>query len=90
MRERVVGRIFKSADGGTCLLSKNNNTKPTAWREGVQILKEEEGNAKQLVRCEETRKEWARHWHCDTEVQDVKDKPRRHEELQNRDEEGIC
>ena len=30
--------------------------------EGVQILKEEEKDAKPLVRCEENRDEWAKHW----------------------------
>ena len=30
---------------------------------------------------------WATHWHCDTKVQDLKDKPRRDEELKNLEED---
>ena len=49
-------------------------TKPTAWRGGGQIPKEEE-DAKPLARCEEKRKDWAKHWRCGKEVQDQKSKP---------------
>ena len=58
-------------------------TKPTAWR-GGQILKKEE-DAKPLVRCEEKGKEWARH--CDADVQDEKNKPWRNEELKKLEED---
>ena len=40
----------------------------------MQILKEEEGDAKPVARCEEKRKV------CASEVQDQKDKPWRNEE----------
>ena len=56
-------------------------TKPTAWRGGVQILKEEEEDSKHLASCEEKMKEWAEHWQCDTNVQDPNDEPWRNEEL---------
>ena len=62
-------------------------TKPTAWRGGKQILKNEEEDAKPLTRCEEKRKEWAKHWQCGTEVQDLKDKPWRSEELKKLEED---
>ena len=77
--KKLVSRVIKSADGGTGLLS--NITKPTAWRGGVQIVKEDEEDATPLARCEEKRKEWAKHWQCDTEVQDLKDKTWMNEEL---------
>ena len=52
-----------------------NISKPTAWRGGVQVLEEVERDAKPSKRCEEKRKEWARHWQCNTEVQDLELKP---------------
>ena len=64
-RRRCQG--VRSAEGGTGLL--HEITKPTAWRGGVQILKEEEQDARPMDRCEERRKEWARHWHCDANAQ---------------------
>ena len=41
-----------------------------------------------LSRCEEKRREWAKHWQCNTEVQDLKDKACRNEELRS-SEEGL-
>ena len=38
--QKLASRMIASDDGGTGLLHKM--TKPTAWRGGVQILKEEE------------------------------------------------
>ena len=84
--QKLVGRMVKSADGRKGLL--HTITNPTAWRGGVQILKEEEEDVKPLARCEEKRKEWATHWQCDTEVQELKDKPWRNEKLKNL--ERIC
>ena len=69
--QKLVSRMTASADGGTGLLHKI--TKPRAWREGVQIVKEEEKDAKSSARCEEKRKEWAKHWQRDREVQDQKE-----------------
>ena len=71
--QKLVSSMIKSAEGGTGLL--HNITKPTAGRGGVQILKEEEEDAKPFARCEEKRKEWAKHWQCDTKVRDLKDMP---------------
>ena len=73
--------IIKSADGRTDRLHKI--TKPTAWKGGVQILKEEEDDAKPFARREEKRKEWAKHWQRDTKMQNLKDKLWRNEELNN-------
>ena len=67
--------MINSADGGSGLL--HNITKPTARREGTQILKEEEEDAKPGggggggARCSEKRKEWVKHWQCDEEVQNL-------------------
>ena len=36
----------------------------------MQILEEEQENAKLVARCEEKKKDRAKHWHCDTKVQD--------------------
>ena len=48
---KLVSRMIRSAEGGTGLLLKLTDS--TAWRGGVQILKEEEEDAKPLARCEE-------------------------------------
>ena len=65
---KLVSCMIRSADGGTSLLHKI--TKPTA-----QILKEEEEDVKPLARCEEKKKELAKHWQCDLKVQGLQDKP---------------
>ena len=59
MHQRKVSHMIKNADGSAGLLHRI--TKPTASRGGVQILKEEEEDARLMKRCEEKRKEWARH-----------------------------
>ena len=79
---KLVGNMIKSAEVGTGLLHKV--TKPTAGR--VQILKEEEEDAKPSATCEETRKEWAKHWQCDVEVQHFEDRPWRNEEWKSLEE----
>ena len=65
--QKLVSRMIACAQGGTFQLHKI--TKPTAWRGGVQILNEEQEIVKPSARCEEKRKELAKHWHSDTEVQ---------------------
>ena len=61
--------MSKSAEGSAGLLHKI--TKPTTWRRGVQILKEEQEDARLLGRCEAKRKERANHWQCDEEIQNM-------------------
>ena len=39
-----------------------------------------------MDRCEEKRKEWARHWQCDDNVQYRENKPQKNEELKKREE----
>ena len=68
--QKLVSRMIRIAEGRTGLLHKITN--PTPWRGGVQILNE--GGRRRLVRCEEKKKEWAKHWQCDTTIQD-KGKP---------------
>ena len=71
MREEMHQRkveMIKSAEGSSGLLHKI--TKPTMWREGVQILEKEEEDARFLDRCEE-KKEWSKHWQCDEGVQSM-------------------
>ena len=46
----------------------------------------EEEDARLLDRCEAKRKEWARHWQCDEEVQNVEEKPWKNEELRRLEE----
>ena len=53
----------------------------------MQILKEKEEDAKPLPRCEEKRKEFAKLWQCDTEVQDLNGKPWKNEDLKNLEED---
>ena len=80
--KKLVSSMIKSGARATGLLHKV--TKPTAGR--VQILKEEEKDAKPSAICEETRKEWAKHWQCDTEVQHLEDRPWRNKELKSLEE----
>ena len=80
LHQRNVVQMFKSADGSAGLLHKI--TKPTAWRGGVQILKEEE-DARPMDRCEAKRKEWARHWQCGENVQDIENELWKNEALNN-------
>ena len=63
MHQRMVEKMIKSAEGSAGLIRKI--TKPTMWRGGVQILKNEEEDARLLDRCEAKRKQWAKHWQCD-------------------------
>ena len=62
----------------------------------MQILTEEEEDARLLDRCEAKRKEWAKHWQCDEEIQNMQNKPWRNEELKECEEalpgleEGDC
>ena len=60
MHQRKVEKMIKSGEGGAGVLHKI--TKPTMWRGGVQILKEEEEDARLLDRCEAKKKEWAKPW----------------------------
>ena len=76
MKKRESMRTRSCADGRTGLLHKI--TKPTAWRGGVQILEEEEKDVRQVKK---RGREWAKHQQCNTEMQDLRDKPWRHEEV---------
>ena len=60
-------------------------TKPAAWRGGAQILKKEE-DARLLDRGEAKRKDWAKHWQCDENVQNVEDKPCKNEDWKKLEE----
>ena len=71
LHQHMVAQMIKSAAGSAGLLHKI--TKPTAWRGGTQILKEEE-DARLLDLCEAKREEWAKHWQCDESVQKMEDK----------------
>ena len=83
--QKTVSRMIKSAAGSTGLL--HTISKPTTWRRRGQILKEEEEDAKPLARCEEKRKEWAKHWQCGKAVQDQKNRAWRSEELKKLEED---
>ena len=45
------------------------------------MLEKEDEDARLLDRCEAKMKEWAKHWQCDEEVQNVEDKPWKSEQL---------
>ena len=76
--QRKVEKMIKGAEGSAGLFLKI--TKPAAWRGGVQILKKEEEDARLLDRCEAKRKELAKHWQCDEDLQNMQNKPWRNEE----------
>ena len=78
-----MNQVIKT-EGSAGLLHKI--TKPTARRGGAQILKNEEEDARLMDRCEAKRKEWARHWQCDEEVQNVEDERWKNEELRKLEE----
>ena len=84
MHQHSVAQMIKSAEGSAGLLHKI--TKPTPWRSGAKILEKEEDDARLLDRCEAKRKEWSKHWQCNEEVQNVKDKPWKSEELRRWEE----
>ena len=53
----------------------------------MQVLEKVVGDAKPLKRCEEKRKECAKHcWQCNMEVQDLEDKPWKNEDPRSLDE----
>ena len=84
MHQHKVAQKITSAEGSASLLHKIS--KPTAWRGGAQILVDEEEDARLLGRCEAKRKEWAKHWQCDEEVQNVEEKPWKNAELRKLEE----
>ena len=67
--QKLVSNMIKSAGGGTSLLHKILNF--MVWRGRVQILNEEEEDAKPFVRCEKKRKVGAHRWQCDTKVRRI-------------------
>ena len=79
VHQQKVPQMSKSSEGSAGLFHKI--TKPTAWRGGAQILKKEEEDASLSDRCEAQRKEWAKHWQCNEEVQNLDDKPWKNEDL---------
>ena len=73
MHQQKVNLLFKSADGsaGFCTRSRN----PQHGEEVHRFWKKEEEDAGLMDRCEAKRREWAKHWQCDEEVQNLEDKP---------------
>ena len=69
--QQKVAQMIRSAEVSAGLLQKISE--PTAWRGGAQILKKNE-NVRLLDRFEAKRKEWAKHWQCNEEVQNWEDK----------------
>ena len=63
--------MMSRAQGGAGFL---HSTKPAAWTGGLQVPKELEEDAAPMRRCEEKRKEWAKHCGCDSEAQGMEDK----------------
>ena len=82
MQQHKMEEMIKGAEGSAGLLHKIS--KHTAWRWAAQILVNEEEDARLLDRCEARRKEWAKHWQCDEEVQTVEEKPWKNEEREVR------
>ena len=67
---------------GSCIRSRS----PQHGEEGAQILEKEEEDVRLSDQCEAKRKEWAKHWQCDESVQNMVDKPWKHEELKKVEE----
>ena len=84
MHQRKVDKMIESAEGSAGPL--HAITKPTPWRSGAQILEKEEEDARLIDRCGAKRNEWSKHWQCDEEVQNMKDKPWKTEELRRWEE----
>ena len=78
MRQLKVTQMIKSAEGSAGLLHKIS--KPAAWMGEAHFLVNKEEDARLLDRCEAKRKEWAKQWLCDEEVQNVEEKPWKIEE----------
>ena len=64
--QKLGSRMIPSVEGAGFL---HRITKPAAWRGGLQVLEDLEGDVKPTRRCEEKKKEWAKHWQCDSEAQ---------------------
>ena len=79
MHQQKVNQLIEIAEGSAGLLHKI--MKPTAWRAGTQILEKEEEDARLMDRCGAKRRQLAKHWQCDEEVQNLEDKLWKHEEL---------
>ena len=79
LHQQQLKQMIKSVEGSAGLLHKI--TKPTAWRGGAQVLKNEEEGARLVDRCEAKAKEWEKHWQCDESVQKMVDKLWKRKEL---------
>ena len=77
--QQKVAQMIQSAEGSADILHKIS--KPTAGRRGLQILVNEEEDARLLDRYEAKRNGWAKHWQCDEEVQNVEEMQWKNEEL---------
>ena len=84
MHQHKVVQMIERVQGSVGLVHKI--TKPTPWRGGAQFLEKEEEDARLLDRCEAKVKEWATHWQCDEDVQNLEDKPWKNEELRKWEE----
>ena len=62
--------------------TKKHETNCMEWRS----TNSGERDVRYLARCEEKRREWAKHWQCNTEVQGQKEQPWRSEELRSLEE----
>ena len=58
-RQKLVGRMMSSAEGGAGVLALNHE---------ARSLERKFAGARRLRCCEEKRKELGRHWQCDSEV----------------------
>ena len=65
MHQQKVEKMIKSAEGRAGLTSQSQRCGGEEYRD----------------RCEAKRKEWATHWQCDEEIQQMQNKPWRNEEF---------
>ena len=76
--------MIKSAEGSAVLVSCTRSQSPQYG--GAQTLQKEEEDARLLDLCEAKKEEWAKHWSCGENVQNVEDKFWKKEELRKFEE----
>ena len=80
--QQKVAQMIKSAEGSTGLLHKSQSLQ----RGGGQILKKRRRRCEVVRPFEAKRKEWAKHWPCDENVQNLEHKPWKNDELKKSEE----
>ena len=70
---KLDSRMVARAEGAAGFLCTKSRKRASVGRVGETTP---------MKRCEEKREDWARHWQCDTEAQDMEDEPWRSEDIE--------